>query len=303
MRVVDWLLAIITVAFVPFAYCFARLGGQRLPLTQKLLRRCGIYFVRDHYYWPRIHFNDIDYDNPRYDFDRLFNEAESQELATALSFSDQANRYVADESTNFDPSNQAFGPVDAEMLFSFLLTQKPKKIVEIGGGHTTNIIRDANKLLGYSMEHICIEPYEFEWLDKIDEITLVREKVENVDPTVFESLDEGDLLFIDSSHMIRPNGDVLHEYLKILPSLRSGVYVHVHDIFSPYEYLEHWHKDYNLMWNEMYLLEAILLNSDQYQIVIPNYYLSKKEGSSCFECFNRFSKETSKPGSIYLRKK
>src|SRR4029078_2458503 len=81
-----------------------------------------------------------------------------------------------------------------------------------------------------------------------------------------------DILFIDSSHIIRPQGDVLFEYLELIPSLKAGVIVHVHDIFSPKDYLKEWVIDEVHFWNEQYLLEAFLTcNSDWKVIGALNY--------------------------------
>jgi hypothetical protein len=108
---------------------------------------------------------------------------------------------------------------------------------------------------GYTCEHICIEPYEAQWLEKLD-VTTIREPVERLDKSLFRSLEKNDILFIDSSHMIRPQGDVLFEYLEILPILQSGVLIHIHDIFTPKDYLEEWLSQEVRFWNEQYLLEA-----------------------------------------------
>ena len=96
---------------------------------------------------------------------------------------------------------------------------------------------------------------------KFPNIKLVREKVESLDSKLFEELEKGDMLFIDLSHMVRPQGDVLHEYLTIIPSLKKGTYVYVHDIFIPHDYLESRVKEGVLFWNEQYVLEPLLTGS------------------------------------------
>lgn len=96
--------------------------------------------------------------------------------------------------------------------------------------------------VNYRCRHICIEPYESGYLSKLD-VQFIKKPVEQIDLNLFESLEENDILFIDSSHIIRPGGDVLFEYLEILPRLKKGVYVHIHDIFSPNNYLKEWVAD------------------------------------------------------------
>jgi len=76
-------------------------------------------------------------------------------------------------------------------------------------------------------------------------------------------------LFIDSSHIIRPQGDVLFEYLEILPILNAGVFVHIHDIFTPKDYLSEWILDGKVFWNEQYLLEAFLSFNTCFKIMGP----------------------------------
>jgi hypothetical protein len=107
----------------------------------------------------------------------------------------------------------------------------------------------------YQCQHICIEPYEQPWLEKVD-VELKRNKVEELDLSLFNILEENDILFIDSSHVIRPQGDVLFEILEILPILNSGVIIHIHDIFTPKDYLDEWIYQDKKLWNEQYLLEA-----------------------------------------------
>ena len=91
----------------------------------------------------------------------------------------------------------------------------------------------------YQCEHFCIEPYEMAWLETKN-VTVKRSKVEDIDISFFQQLEANDVLFIDSSHIICPQGDVLFEYLEILPVLNPGVIIHIHDIFTPKDYPDQW---------------------------------------------------------------
>lgn len=95
--------------------------------------------------------------------------------------------------------------------------------------------KNSEEQSGYQCRHVCIEPYEMPWMEQSG-VEVIRARVETVDQTVFRELEAGDILFIDSSHMIRPQGDVLCEFLELLPILRKGVIVHVHDVFTPRDY-------------------------------------------------------------------
>ena len=111
----------------------------------------------------------------------------------------------------------------------------------------------------YTCKHVCIEPYEMPWLEKTG-VTVIRKKIEDVEISFFSELADCDILFLDSSHIIRPQGDVLFEYLQLLPSLNKGVIVHIHDIFSPRNYSNEWLMGDIRFWNEQYLLEAASKN-------------------------------------------
>jgi len=149
--------------------------------------------------------------------------------------------------------------------------KKPKRIIEIGSGASTKmarlaIIANQKENNEYQCDHICIEPYEMPWLEQIG-VKVLRKKVEDMDIDFFRQLEANDILFIDSSHIIRSQGDVLFEYLNILPVLTVGVHVHVHDIFTPKDYPKEWIVDKVLFWNEQYLLEAFLSFNENYKII------------------------------------
>jgi hypothetical protein len=102
---------------------------------------------------------------------------------------------------------------------------------------------------------------------------MCRLSVEEVDIEIFKALKKDDILFVDSSHIIRPQGDVLVEYLEILPQLNPGVIIHIHDIFTPKDYLDEFIFTNHYMWNEQYLLEALLTNTNSFKIIGAVNYL------------------------------
>jgi hypothetical protein len=181
-------------------------------------------------------------------------------------------------------------------------------MIEIGSGYSTLMARNAicvNKYdeQNYNCQHICIEPYSFFWLENLG-IRVIRKRVEEVDIDFFKNLDKNDILFIDSSHMIRPQGDVLFEYLEILPILKSGVLVHIHDIFSPKDYLDEWVFDHIRLWNEQYLLEAFLTFNKEFKIIASLNHLKHNyltEISSV--CPMLISEPDAEPCSFWIVKK
>lgn len=134
----------------------------------------------------------------------------------------------------------AFEAGDAEFLYAIIRLRKPRRMIEIGSGYSTlmagaAIAHNRTEDPSYQCDHLCIEPYEHRWLENAG-FRVVRRRVEECGLEWFDTLDENDVLFIDSSHVIR--GDVLFEFLEILGRLQRGVLVHVHDIFTPRDYPE-----------------------------------------------------------------
>ena len=168
----------------------------------------------------------------------------------------------------------------------------------------TSLISEALRLnaveVGIKGNHVCIEPYEQPWLENFQDIEIFRKKVEDIELKFFQSLNANDLLFIDSTHIIRPQGDVLYEYLEIIPTLKSGVYVHVHDIFTPRDYPEKWIREGVTFWNEQYLLESTLSNNLSYKVVAALNYL-KHENYVALKKVCTYLTEDREPGSFYFK--
>jgi len=205
----------------------------------------------------------------------------------------------------FYMNNGAFDSGDAEYWYQIIRAKKPERIYEIGSGHSTlmaisAIVKNQEDDPSYKCEHICIEPFEMPWLEEAG-VSVVRKKVEEVDISFFSRLQEDDILFIDSSHIIRPQGDVLHEYLEVLPSLNDGVIVHVHDIFSPKNYPAQWLQDEVRLWNEQYLLEAFLTGNRRWKIIGALNYLQHNHFEELLAVAPFLTRER-EPGSFYLQK-
>jgi hypothetical protein len=158
----------------------------------------------------------------------------------------------------------------------------------------------AEEAAEYRCEHVCIEPYEMPWLEQLD-VRVIRQRVEEVDQTEFDRLRKNDILFIDSSHIIRPQGDVLKEFLEILPRLAPGVIVHVHDIFSPHDYPMAW-LEQPRFWNEQYLLEAFLTHNAEWEVLLAANQL-KHEAYDELKRVCPHLHQAREPGSFYLRRK
>lgn len=131
-------------------------------------------------------------------------------------------------------NNDQYPVLDADFLHAALCLFRPRTMIEVGSGFSSLVTAGVNRrLLNGQLDFSCIEPYPRQFLiDGVEGITrLVREKVEDVDPSFFDRLEAGDILFIDSSHVSKIGSDVNHLIFNVLPRLQPGVLIHVHDIF------------------------------------------------------------------------
>jgi predicted O-methyltransferase YrrM len=175
------------------------------------------------------------------------------------------------ELTSLELKNDYFSGFDAAVYYALIRHLKPQRVIEIGGGYSTRLARNAVDQNG-SGELTCIEPYP----ERVNgaSIELIQKRVEELDVDFFSSLEANDILFIDSSHTVKFRSDVCFEFLEILPRLAPGVWVHVHDIFFPHDYPAEWLLDRRLALNEQYLVEAFLSCNESFRIALANYWLS-----------------------------
>jgi hypothetical protein len=272
---------------------FLRFAGPRrahLHAVRGLLDRAGVTVVASHYYEPTYDIRDIfrDPEEPRPLAGIDWNLDGQVKLLEQFQFGDALRALDGRQHCGraFSYKNDFFGPGDAEALYSMIRHFKPRRIVEIGCGQSTLVahfaIHDATAQDSqYRCRHICYEPYENPWLEDLG-VEIKREPIERADLALFRSLSPGDIVFIDSSHTLRPMGDVEFEYLHILPILPKGVIVHVHDIFSPRDYPAKWLKEDRRFWNEQYLLETFLSFNKEFEIICSLNHLMNL-GSSQFK--------------------
>jgi hypothetical protein len=127
-----------------------------------------------------------------------------------------------------------FPDFDRAVLYCMIKHTRPARVVEIGAGESSVVIQTAVRDAGLDVDHVVIEPF---WHKLVpDGPRVIKQQLQHVDATVFNTLDANDILFIDSSHVARPFGDVLIELCLLLPALPAGVRVHIHDIFLPADY-------------------------------------------------------------------
>jgi len=174
--------------------------------------------------------------------------------------------------------NSSYSYSDAITLYCMIRHARPKRIIEIGSGHSSCVTLDTNELFfSGEIKTTFIEPYPDLFLSLIkpsdkESIQLLPNKLQDVNPAVFQSLEANDILFVDSTHVSRINSDVNRILFEILPALKSGVYVHFHDVFYPFEYPKEWVYE-GRAWNEAYALRAFLQFNNAFRIVFFNTYL------------------------------
>jgi hypothetical protein len=214
--------------------------------------------------------------------------------------------------TGFWLINGGYMAVDAHVLYGLVRHYKPRKIIEIGNGNSTLLAIEAankNRADGHAAEVVSIDPYPWEIFRKgyPGLRDLIIKRVQEIPLVFFEQLAENDILFIDSSHVIRSGNDVHYEYLEILPRLASGVMIHVHDISLPKPYPKIYY-DKHLYWNEQYLLQAFLAFNSRFEVVWPGNYMMLKESEKMHAVFPeidimRASYPSSEPTAFWMRVK
>lgn len=181
------------------------------------------------------------------------------------------------EGTRYFYNNDVYGHADAITLYSMIRHVKPNKIIEVGSGFSSAVMLDTNeRFFNDSISCTFIEPYPERLLSLVrekDNVNLIKEKLEELDTSAFETLSENDILFIDSTHVSKVGSDVNFLFSNIIPKLKKGVYVHIHDIFYPFEYPKHWVYE-GRAWNEAYVARAFLQYNNSFEIVYWNHFLS-----------------------------
>jgi Methyltransferase domain len=214
---------------------------------------------------------------------------------------------LRDEYNNFpvEPplgQKRPFRGVDALVAYCMIRHFQPELIAEVGSGWSSLVLGQAaakNK----NSALICIDPFPGDVLRKgIPGLrSLIEKKIQDIDLEFFSQLGSGDVLFIDSSHAVKIGGDVNYLFLEVLPRLRPGVIVHVHDIFLPFEYRRDWVLDEFRFWTEQYILQAFLTFNSQFEVLLANSYLNHYHRQELKAAFPGLSSWPG--GSFWMRRK
>jgi len=205
-------------------------------------------------------------------------------------------------------NNGQFQSVDGEIAYCIIRHFKPRTMIEVGSGYSTYlmahaILKNKEENDQYNCDLTAIEPYPnptlkagFPGLSK-----LIDQKLQSVSLSKFGKLSDSDILFIDSSHVLKIGSDVRYGYLDILPRLQKGVIIHLHDIFLPAEYPKEWLLNRRFL-NEQYFLHAFLLFNDSFEVLWAGSFMHLSNPDALERAFGSYSRDKCWPGSFWIRK-
>ena len=287
----------------------AELGSER----DKLQRECG-FVPPGHFYSPIPSLSEIKRDESRIFGSVLrsipgieLHESEQLKLLEHICHYYQSMPFPLHktEGLRYYFENPMYSYSDAIFLYCMIRHLKPRKIIEIGSGFSSCAILDTNELFFDGLLKLtCIEPYPALLLSLIEEedknkIQVIPQRLQDVGLDIFETLEANDILFVDSTHVSKIDSDVNHLFFAILPVLSSGVHIHLHDVFFPFEYPKDWIYE-GRAWNEIYMLRAFLQSNNEFRVVLMNTFLAHFHEPFFRERMPLCLKNTG--GSIWIRK-
>ncbi|WP_218081151.1 class I SAM-dependent methyltransferase [Anthocerotibacter panamensis] len=288
---------------------------EQIYATDPLLKSPHLRFAPPgHFYSPLADLDEIQaksdqlYSLPERSAGIDFNtEAQHQLLGQlAVHFTDFDWQQTPVAGRRYWMKNFYFEDGDALILFALIRHLKPQRIIEVGAGFSSALMLDINeRYCNPSLELCFIEPHP-ERLEQLltpadwERVRILKRPVQDIPLEEFDTLGPNDFLFIDSSHVAKVGSDVNYLVFKVLPRLRSGVVIHFHDVFFPFEYPWEWIKE-GRAWNELYLLHAFLQYNQAFEVLLFNRYVAHQFKEAIQALSPLIS---SNPGaSLWLRKK
>ncbi|NWD72543.1 class I SAM-dependent methyltransferase [Pseudomonas gingeri] len=181
----------------------------------------------------------------------------------------------AETCTSYFWNNGQFSSSDAMSYYAFVRRVRPNKIVEIGSGFSSLIALEALRKNGVGTLS-CIEPFPRPFITSLGKegaLELLDHPAQDVSVQMLNSmLDDGDILFIDSTHTVKSGSDCLHIYLRLLPKITKKIFVHVHDVFLPFGLPKRWLIDHQIYWTEQYLLLALMIDNPRTKLLFGSAY-------------------------------
>jgi Methyltransferase domain len=201
--------------------------------------------------------------------------------------------------------NPSYSWGDGSILYAMLRSHQPRRVIEVGSGWSSACALDtADRYFKNECEFTFVDPYP-QLLNSLigklaKNVRVIEMPIQQVSVSAFEALEAEDILFIDSTHVLRTGSDVCFELFEVLPRLASGVLVHFHDMFWPFEYPRLWAVNENRSWNELYAIRAFLTNNDDWRVVFFNDYFAKRERKLIAASYPDFLKNSG--GALWLQR-
>ncbi|MFK7802961.1 MAG: class I SAM-dependent methyltransferase [Anaerolineae bacterium] len=252
------------------------------PETRKKVQQMGVNLLPVDYYSNTPSIEEIEESfeytagEPPYLNLHIFNSQRfKQTLDRLIVYSNEFNPPIVGDPINCENyfwQNEMFSHSDAMAYYCFIRYLKPANILEIGSGFSTLVALEAVGKNKSGNVH-CIEPYPREFLKKNAAVDLHSIKVQDVKAEfINDTLKDGDILFIDSTHTVKSGSDCLHIYLRLLPEVRRNIHVHAHDIHLPFGLRQDWLLNHQRFWTEQYLLLAFLIDNPKASLLYGSMY-------------------------------
>jgi hypothetical protein len=251
------------------------LSRKLLPLTQSL----GFSVIGDHFYEPvpnlkyiEAHYSDEPRDLPG------FHAAPSWAPAAEAILGPYLEEYLAGPAfKKYGRKNWFYTGWDAAYYYCLIRSQKPKAITEVGRGISTwiaGVALDRNAAEGHHGEIVSIDPY-FRGDNSTARTRIITAELQRIPAAERDALLGADIFFVDSSHVAKWGSDVLRLFESWIPNVAVNTLVHVHDIFTPYDYPRQWLLEQKRFWNEQYIFESFMAFNADFQIECPIFYLAR----------------------------
>lgn len=264
---------------------------NKLPYVKTLYNQSvSCYHPNGHFYSPVFSIEDIkkreieiwkNLDKEGIEGIALGTEQQKKLLSQLSKFYDELPfKSEKQNEIRFQLENGYYSYTDGIILYSMIRHFEPKRIIEIGSGYSSMVMLDTNELFFKNQIDLTfIEPFPerlYSLMKKSDKdlATVIDSDVQLIPLSVFEKLEFGDILFIDSTHVSKTGSDVNYILFEILPILKSGVLIHFHDVFYPFEYPKEW-VFRGINWNEDYILKAFLMYNEKFEIKLFSEYLHR----------------------------
>jgi len=292
---------------------FLTLASSPEAKAQALIKSEAPLFVSPgHYYSPIVNVRELRESRDSYSRSDELNEIDYQ-IEKQLAFFKKISKHFGNirfpvqqsEKFRYYFENGFYGYGDALVLSGIITELRPQRIIEVGSGFSSAAMLDTLDHNELATACVFVDPYPDRLKsllrpNDIARVTILEHPVQLVDLEMFRELQSNDILFLDTTHIVKSGSDVVYELFHILPSLNAGVIVHFHDVFDLFEYPDQWTLVDNRSWNEIYVLRAFLANNSRYEIVLLNDAIAKNFGPIASSISLDFMKNPG--GGLWLRK-